>query len=257
MAFADIPADDIEAYRDGRKTLDDLASVADVSKQAVSAALRRRGIRRGASEPSPATSAPADSQNAPTALQPALAMVPFEEQAEALAQHARITAANAVLGVLVEAEKLSRGQTSHLGASALKAAASAVAGSLDVLARLGFLDTDGTENLESFDINIMSKAEADAYQDALDQEEADPDDLEVPEPIDDQDEPAPALQADDLEALRVGLQIVASARGAAGLRALAVRLGAPPGRTAEALIASLLQHAQHHPEALAAIRKAA
>ncbi|WP_353859767.1 hypothetical protein [Azospirillum formosense] len=255
MAFADIPADDIEAYRDGRKTLDDLAATAGVSKQAVSAALRRRGIRRGASEPSLATSAPANSQNAPTTLQPALATVPFEEQAEALAQHARITAANAVLGVLVEAEKLSRGQTSHLGASALKAAAAAVAGSLDVLSRLGFLDDEHAE-LEAFDINIMSEEQARAHQDSLDRED-DPDELEALDPVDDPDDPAPALQADDLEALRVPLQSIASARGAAGLRALAVRIGAPPGRTAEALIASLLQHAQQHPEALAAIREVA
>ncbi|NUB14112.1 hypothetical protein GAY28_16345, partial [Azospirillum brasilense] len=157
-------------------------------------------------------------------------MVPFEEQAEALAQHARITAANAVLGVLVEAEKLSRGQTSHLGASALKAAAAAVAGSLDVLSRLGFLDDKHAE-LEAFDINIMSEEQARAHQDALDRED-DPDELEAPDQDNDQDDPAPALQADELEALRLQLQSIGGANRAAGPRATAVRIGAPARATA-------------------------
>lgn len=256
MAFADIPVEDLQAFAEGRKTLDDLAAVAGVSKQACSQALRRRGIRRDAPGASPATSAPAGPQNASSALPAAPVTAPYEQQIEALAQHARITAGNAALGVLIEAEKLARGQSSHLGASALKAAAAAVAGSLDVLARLGFLD-DGHAELESFDVNIMTKAEADAYQDSLDAEEANADELEVPEPTDDQDKPAPALQAADHDTLRVRLQSIASAHGAAGLRALAVRLGAPAGRTADALIAAILQHAQQHPEALAAIRTAA
>ncbi|MBB3267530.1 hypothetical protein FHW79_005191 [Azospirillum sp. OGB3] len=255
MAFRDLDQQQLDGYAAGRLTLDDLAAVAGISKQAVSAALRRRGIRRGASEASPATLAPAPPQNAPMTLPATPVTIPYEEQIEALAQHARITAGNAALGVLIEAEKLSRGESSHLGASALKAAAAAVAGSLDVLSRLGFLDDEHAE-LEAFDVNIMSEEQARAHQDALDQEEADPDDLEAPESTDDQDEPAPALQPADQTALRVQLQAIASAQGAAALRALAVRLGAPVGRTADALIASILQHAHRHPEALTAIMTA-
>lgn len=252
MAFRNIPDKDLQAFAEGRKSLDDLAAMAGISKQAVSQALRRRGIRRGASVASQDTSAPAGPQNSPAPLQSALATGSYEEQIEVLAQHARICAGNAALGVLIEAEKLARGQTSHLGASALKATAAAVAGSLDVLARLGFLDDEHAE-LEAFDISIMSQEEAATHQDALDQDDAD--ELEALEPNEHQDEPALALHPADQEALRAQLQAIASARGAIALRALAVQVGASAGRSADALIASIIDRVQHHPEALATVQK--
>lgn len=252
MAFRDIPDEDLQAFAEGRKSLDDLAAMAGISKQAVSQALRRRGIRRGASVASPAPSVPAGPQNAPTTLQPAPAMPAVAPETFTEMVTAELT--NLAALVVIEGGKLLRGEKAAVGASALKAIMAAAAMARAELEASGILE-DGREELESFTVNVMTKAEAEAHQDSLDAEEADADDLEAPDQDGDKDEPT-ALSPAGSDALRGQLQAIASARGAAGLRALAVRLGIPAGRTADSLIAGLLDHALQHPEALAVIRDA-
>lgn len=254
MAFRDIPDEDLQAFAEGRKSLDDLAATAGVSKQAVSQALRRRGIRRGASVASPAPSAPAAPQTAFSGLPAASATPPTPET---FADMVRAELVNLAALAIIEGGKLLRGEKAAVGASALKAIVAAATMARAELEAAGIID-EATDELERFDIRIMSQAEADAHQDALDAEDADSD-VEVcntTEDQGDQDTPAPTPPP-DLEALRMKLAGITAIRGAAGLRALAVQHGAPAGRTAEALTAGLLDHAARHPDVAKAIRGAA
>ena len=263
MPVSDLTADDLEGYTAGRLNQRDLAAKAGVSRQRIGAFLKARGIARSESEapaaPTPAATAPGLTGGRPTAGAGHPNGAPSPEQtAEAL----RGLIVGASGDLLVQLAALARGENARLGASALKAAVTALAGVTDVLERVGVVQFgEEGERPEELTVKVMTAEDAERMRLALEVEATDGFD---DDPADNADTspypasapaeaPAPKPPAGVPPDLRQRLGAFALQHGAVALRRLAITADAPTPRAVDALTEAVAQRAEADETALSAV----
>jgi hypothetical protein len=280
MAFRDLTPAQLEGYRAKRLSLADLASAAGITVQAVSQALQRRSRReaRQKAAGSPGTpagiSAPPFSPAASTAF-PGVAAAPAnpDDDLDAIRIKIRHIAGHAALDLLGQIGALARGEDAHLGATAVKASVTALSGVLDALERLQIIDGEGDANeMPELRIAIMSpdrseeirrqSEEGDAALDLEDTDEIDRPGIAgvAPDPAGNSRRvatPESVLSAVAMPALPANFDLAArlsaygDRHGAVALRVLALAVGAPAGRSADALVTAIVERACKDREAMA------
>ncbi|WP_454016970.1 hypothetical protein [Azospirillum sp. Marseille-Q6669] len=263
MAIADLTDEDVQAWREGRKTMRDLAAAAGVTRQRVGAWLKSRGATQEMPAPSPAPT--------PAAIAPGLASglptagVGHPNGAPSPAQTAdalRGLIVGASGDLLVQLAALARGENARLGASALKAAVTALQGVADVLERVGVV-TFGEENdaAEELTVRVMSAEDAERMRQTIEAEaslgfhddpadDADAPPSPTPAPA---EAPTPKPPADTPPDLRQRLGAFAHQQGAVSLRQLALSIDAPAPRALDALAEAVAQRAEADETALVAV----
>lgn len=272
--MSELTQDDIRAWQQGRKSLSDLASIAGVSKQAISGRLKRRGITRNAKAGAVGTSsAPAD---------PVAELMRSLEQATDREDWLRRAAAfidSATLNLVAQAHTAAIGGSPTLGPQAIKALVAALSAAVDTLQRTSDLAAPDEADRAVLRVEVMSpelerQIRADAEAEALAFDHRDPD---QPDSLSEHRETSQAGAnaqtathlAEDAEppsaagkspssdhALADQLARVADRQGVRRLRQLALSVGCAAPRDRDALIAALTEHADYDPDASAAIQAA-
>ncbi|TWA76411.1 hypothetical protein FBZ83_11962 [Azospirillum brasilense] len=259
MSVSDLSADDLEGYATGRLNQRDLAVKAGVSRQRIGAFLKARGIVRSESEapaaPTPAPMTLGLASGLPTAGAGRSNSAPSPEQtAEAL----RGLVIGASGDLLVQIAALARGENVRLGASALKAAVTALQGVADVLERVGVVQFgEEGDAVEELTVRVMTAEDAERMRQTMEAEAADgfhnnpADDVDASPSL--TPAPAPVPPASIPPDLRQRLGAFALQQGAVSLRQLALAIDAPAPRALDALAESVARRTEADETALAAV----
>lgn len=167
--FRSLSPADLEAYKAGRLGLADLAALAGVTKQAISRALKRRGITRIASSATAASAAmPSPSCPTPTSDPAHLRAIPAADEPFTGDDVRQLAASAAYLNIRrVHAVLADAGA---LGPSALKAAAASLQLSLGELRALGIVAEEGT-GATVLKLHVMTEDEGRATKAAFSEDQ--------------------------------------------------------------------------------------